>query len=170
MAKVTAPLMSMSATGKFGSIVFDPRNFARRLVTPTNPKSGSQGDVRQKLAAVQAALKLAGTTAKNAIKAVAPTGYRWNSFMVQQAIGTGGGTYDDSHTAFAALSGGDQTSWNSAFSSINVPDITYSTMSTPSDGEAAFILCRALFASGAITSPGTPVGGNSAAWHTALVA
>lgn len=50
MAIVTGPLMSVDASGKFGgSMVFGKwkgRNYARKLVTPKNPKSAKQLGVR----------------------------------------------------------------------------------------------------------------------------
>lgn len=50
MAKVTAPLMSMSASGKIAdAIVFftwKGRNVVRQWLTPANPQSTSQGDQR----------------------------------------------------------------------------------------------------------------------------
>lgn len=50
MAKVTGPLMSVSASGKVAdSLVFFPwkgYNVVRRWLVPVNPESGGQGDVR----------------------------------------------------------------------------------------------------------------------------
>lgn len=50
MAKVTGPLMSLTASGKFGkALVFSKWKsspYARVLVTPKNPMTSGQGDVR----------------------------------------------------------------------------------------------------------------------------
>ena len=50
MAIVNGPLMSVDASGKFGgSMVFSKwkgRNYARKLITPSNPKSAKQLGVR----------------------------------------------------------------------------------------------------------------------------
>lgn len=50
MAKVTGPLMSMSASGKLGdAIVFSiwkGSAYVRQFVIPSNPKTGDQGDQR----------------------------------------------------------------------------------------------------------------------------
>jgi hypothetical protein len=50
MAKVTGPLMSMSASGQIGkAIVFagwKGINYVRQFVIPSNPQSADQGDVR----------------------------------------------------------------------------------------------------------------------------
>jgi len=50
MAKVTGPLMSMSASGKLGdSIVFSiwkGNAYVRQFVVPSNPQTGDQGDQR----------------------------------------------------------------------------------------------------------------------------
>jgi len=170
MAKLTAPLMSMVASGKFGdAIIFDKRGYARVYTIPANPQSEDQGDVRQKLAAVQAVLKLIITTAKDFIKAAAPTGYRWNSWAVQQCIGTGAAVFDASLVLFNALEAGQKTAWDGSFSDVTVPDIAYKLMADVTSGGAAFCVARGLYLAGAITSPGAPSGTNNAAWATALV-
>lgn len=171
MAKVDGGLFSLNASGQFGkALVFDKRGRVRQYKVPANPQSADQGDARQRLAAVQAALKISGPTAIAAMQAVAPIGYLWNSNMVKEAIGTGAANYTAGHNAFIALAGADQTAWKTAFADVLVPRVDYATIDPVSGGEAAFILARALFDSGAITTPGTPVGGNSAAWHAAMIA
>jgi hypothetical protein len=119
---------------------------------------------------VQAVLKIAGAVAIAAMKAVATIGYRWNAYILQQAIGPNAQAIDAALVAFNALDPGDQATWNSAFADALVPDIDYSTMDTPTSGGAAWAVCQALFDTGAITSPGTPSSSNSAAWHAAVVA
>jgi hypothetical protein len=171
MATTKGALFSLEASGKFAdSVVYDRRGRARAYTIPANPKSAAQGDARQRLAATQAALKIAGSTAIEAMKAVAAIGYLWNSNMVKETIGTGHANFDASSTAFAALTGPQQTDWSTTFSDVHVPLIEYAAIDPVSSGKAAFCLCRALYASGAISSPGTPAAGNHAAWHAALVA
>lgn len=170
MALTTGPLMSMVASGKFAdSIVFDKRGRARAYVIPANPQSTGQGDVRQKLAAVQAVLKMLIAGAITLIKAVAPTPYLWNSFAVQQCIGTGGAYWTAAAAVWTGLASGEKTSWNTAFVSVVVPDIAYKLMTDITPGEAALHVAYGLFQSGAITSPGTPSASNYAAWATALI-
>lgn len=54
MAKVSGPLMSMDASGKFGgTIVFSKwkgRNVVRQLVVPANPNSAGQEAARNRTA------------------------------------------------------------------------------------------------------------------------
>lgn len=171
MATVTGPLMSVSATGAFASsMTFDKRGYVRAYVIPANPQSTEQGNVRQKLAAVQAVLKMLIVTAITAIKAAAPTSYRWNSHAVKLAIGTAGAAYDAALATFTALQAGEQTSWNSAFATVVVPSIAYKDDPTVTSGGAAFVVATALFNAGIITAPAVPGAANFAAWATALVA
>lgn len=171
MPLATAPLMSMDATGTLNkTLVFSRGGGVRIWTKPANPQTGGQGDSRQRLACVQAVLKLAGATAITAMSAVATIGYRWNSYILQQAIGTQSAAFTAALVTWNALQAGDRTTWDGAFPDVLVPDITYSTMATPTAGASAWVVCSALFNSGAITSPGTPAAGNSAAWHAALIA
>jgi len=163
--------MSGSATGTLGkALVFSSNDQVRSWCKPANPKSGGQGDARQKLAAVQAVLKIAGAVAKAAMQGVAPIAARWNSYMLQQAIGPNAQNIDAALVTFTALTSEQKGAWDTSFASVVVPDIDYSDMDTPSKGGAAFVVCKALFTTGAITSPGTPSGSNNAAWYTALTA
>lgn len=150
-------------------MTFDKRGYARAYVIPANPQTTQQGNVRQKLAAVQAVLKLLIAGAITAIKAAAPTSYRWNSYAVQLAIGTGGAAFDAYLTVFNALTEGQKTSWNGAFSDVIVPDITYKDNPDVTSGGAAFVVASALFYAGIITAPAVPGSANFAAWATALV-
>lgn len=98
MAKVTGPLMSVSASGKFaGTMVFASwkgRAYSRQLVTPANPKSAGQTGVRslmkflaQAWAALGASPKgswavlAALTNISNFNAFVADAMSNWNSFL-----------------------------------------------------------------------------------------
>lgn len=171
MPLATAPLMSMDATGTLNkTLVFSKGGGVRMWVKPANPKSGGQGDARQKLAAVQSVLKIAGAVAIAAMQGVATIGYRWNSYILQQAIGSGAAAFDAALAVFTALTSEQKGTWDTSFSSVLVPEIDYADMDTPTKGGAAFVVCKALYDTGAITSPGTPGAANSAAWYTALTA
>jgi len=54
MARVSGPLMSVDASGKFGGVMvlskWKGRNYARKLVTPKNPKTAKQTGVRAMMA------------------------------------------------------------------------------------------------------------------------
>jgi len=163
--------MSMGASGTLGkTLTFSSNDQVRIWCKPANPKTSGQGDARQKFAAVQAAMKLAGAIAIAAIKAVAPIPAQWNSYMVGACIGANAAVFDAYLAAFTALTSEQKGAWDTTFAAIVVPEVAYALMDLPSKGGAAWVVCSALFASGAITSPGTPAAANSAAWETALTA
>jgi hypothetical protein len=171
MPKVTMPLMSGSATGTLGKkLTYSSNDQVRAWCKPANPMTEGQGDARQKFAAVQAAMKLAGAAAILAIKAVAPIPAQWNSYMVGKCIGRNSALFDAYLASFTALTSEQKAAWDATFTAIFVPEIAYALMDLPSDGAAAWVVCSALFANSIITSPGTPAAANSAAWETALTA
>lgn len=91
MAKVVAPLQSFSASGKIGkSLVFFThlgRNVVRSLVTPANPKTGSQGDIRQILGGLGRSAKIIVTPSDwfNDLNTITPAGQTWISRYIQSA-------------------------------------------------------------------------------------
>lgn len=128
MAKVKGPLMSMEASGSYGStLVFGRRlgaNVVRQLVKPSNPQTQGQMDARNRVRVFGAlqkfvagtSLKLDGKTAtdKELIAALTPTGQRWNSYLQQVGIGSGGITYAGARAAFALLTEQEQGDWETA--------------------------------------------------------
>lgn len=169
MAKVTGPLMSMEASGTVGkTITFDRRGFVRTRVIPTNPKSDSQGNARQKLLAVQKALRFLGATVVAAVKSLAPTAYRWNSYLVAQVIGASSADFDASTTAWNALTSGQRTSWDTEAATLGLTSqsIIYASDTAISGGHALFAVARALYRLGLNTSAGAPGAANYAAWGT----
>jgi len=170
MATVTGPLMSISATGQFAkSMTFDKRGYVRAYVIPANPQLPDQGNARQRLAAVQAVLKLLIAGAITLIKAVAPTSYRWNSYAVGQIIGTDALAYIAALATFTAMTTEQKGLWTTAFADVLVPDVDYKSDPDVTSGGAAFVVATGLFNCGAITSPGVPGTANYAAWATALI-
>jgi hypothetical protein len=167
MAKVTGPLMSMTASGTVGgTITFDKRGFVRQRVIPANPQTETQGTVRQVLLAIQKALKVLGVTPIGAVKAVAPTSYRWNSFLLAAVIGSGSADFEASEAAFDALTGGQKTSWNDEGTAAGINEQTVAYAASPGlpGGCALFAVSRALFALGINTGDGAPGAANFAAW------
>lgn len=133
MAKVTGPLMSMDARGKFGgTIVFSGwkgRATVRQLVTPANPMSANQTAQRNMVrtgGAIQrfanlCVLKGAGrlVTDKAALTAAAPAGQAWNGFLVNSLIGAGSLNYTAGQAAWAATTSGNKTTWDGAAAALN---------------------------------------------------
>ena len=167
MAKVTGPLMSMEASGTIGNtITFDRRGFVRTRVIPTNPQSEAQGNVRQQLLAVQKALTLLGAAVILLVKSVAPTSYRWNSFLLQQTLGANSSEFEASRTAYAALSAPQRADWETAATTAGLVEqtIPYASDAAISPGLALFAVARALFRLGINTDDGEPGAANQAAW------
>jgi len=95
MAKVSGPLMSLSASGKFGGAlvasIWKGRPYMRQLVTPANPKTTGQKTVRSVLGTLAKAAHAvltsfadsmdAGSAFFKAARDNAPTGQSWISWM-----------------------------------------------------------------------------------------
>lgn len=172
MAKVTGPLMSMSASGTVGgTVTFDKRGFVRQRVIPANPKSDIQGNVRQKLLGVQRALRVLGASVIAAVRSLAPVAYRWNSYLLQQALGPGSSEFDASVTAYAALTSTQKDSWEADAIAAGLTDqtIDYASDDPITAGLALFAICRTLYRLGLNTSAGTPSGTNHTAWKTYFI-
>lgn len=175
MAKVSGPLMSMDARGKFGNaIVFSGwkgRPTVRQLVTPSNPQSQIQQDARNIVRVGGAAQKVARlTTTKRAgytttdlvqLKAAAPSGFAWNGNLVKTMAGSGAVNYAAAVAAYAALSSGEKTAWTNAAAAHApiVPDVAQydalGVLGTPiGAGEVWFIYQYTLYLLGLSTVPG----------------
>jgi hypothetical protein len=168
MAKVQGPLMSMSASGTIGkSITFDKRGHVRNRVVPANPQSPDQGNVRQMLLGVQKAIKRVGATVIAAIKTLAPTSYRWNSFLLQAVLGAGSSEFIASRIAYLALSQAQRDSWEAEALALGLVDqsLVYASDPVISAGLALFAVSRALYRLGINVADGAPSGTNQIAWH-----
>lgn len=137
MAKVTGPLMSMDASGKFGgAMVFSKwngRNTVHKLVTPSNPNTSGQiesrNDVRT-LGEIQKFVKStflkypgAMKTDLDLLKASTPAGQAWNGYLVRATVGAGALTIRDSDAAFAALTAPQKAAYDDAAADL-VPAIS----------------------------------------------
>lgn len=128
MAKVTGALFSLSASGKFAeAIVFTAwkgRQVVRQLVTPANPKSADQVAQRNMVRATGVAQHWANLTVekgagrlktdKELLTELAPAGQAWNGFLNKAMIGAGSTIYDAAAAAWAALTAGEKTAWDTA--------------------------------------------------------
>ncbi len=133
MAKVSGPLMSMDARGKFGNtLVFSGwkgRPTVRQLVTPSNPQSTDQQAARNAVRVAGAGQRFANlctdmgdsrsNTDKDAIKFVTPSGQAWNGTLVKAMIGAGQVNYTAAVAAYTALSGGEKTAWDTAAAALD---------------------------------------------------
>lgn len=137
MAKVTGPLMSVSASGAFASsMVFASwkgTSYVRQLVVPLNPKSAGQETARNhtRIAAASQAFfnrtaqKRAGETDsdKDLIRGVTPSGQAWNGYLVGQEIGANGSNILAAIDAYTALTAQQKSAWDAAAAAV-VPPIT----------------------------------------------
>lgn len=93
MAKLSGPMLSLDARGKFGNaIVFSGWKgiqTARQLVTPANPRSNDQMTSRTKLAVAGKATKVTEYNSSFAdfLRTVAPNGQSWASYLQKEILG-----------------------------------------------------------------------------------
>lgn len=135
MAKVGGPLMSLEASGSVaGALTFAKwkgRQYVRQLVIPANPQSASQESARNAMRVSAAAQRWANlstnigpsrsVTDKAAIQAVTPAGEAWNGYLTRKMIGPGAVTFDAAVAAYAALSAGAKTAWDTAAAGLTPP-------------------------------------------------
>jgi hypothetical protein len=167
MPNVKGPLFSMEASGTLGgTITFDKRGFVRQRVIPANPKTAAQGNQRQQLLGVQKTLTFIGAAVIALVKAIAPTSYRWNSYLLSQVLGTGSAAYAASLAAFGALSVEQKTAWDAEATALGITSqsIPYATDPVASPGALLFAVSRTLFFLGVGVELGQPAGDNAADW------
>ena len=177
MAKVSGPLMSMDASGAFaGSIVFGKwkgRNVVRQLVTPANPQSELQTNVRNAMRVLAAGqhfasattLKRSGETLTDQAELIslAPAGQAWNGYLVKSGIGAGLINYTAAETAYNALTGAQKTAYDTAAAALvpAFPAVAQKAAGGASGaavaaGRAYFHYLYALYIAGVmVTAPGT---------------
>ena len=110
MAKVTLPLMSASASGRFAdNIVFDKRGHVRIFTAPVQPNTPAQVAARDLLAVVA---KNTGKISKaEALAALRSTlTYKWFSALLGKAVSL----VDDAQTNYALFSVQDKSDWDEA--------------------------------------------------------
>jgi hypothetical protein len=179
MAKVTSPLMSLDASGAFaGAIVFSKwkgRHTVRQLVTPANPMSTNQVSARNKVRAGGAMQHFANVataksdgssyTDKEMLIAAAPSGFAWNGWLVEKLIGAGAVGYTAAEAAYAALTSGNKTTWDTAADALTpaIPAVAQfladnAPTTALSSGHVFYLYRYALYLAGIKTAPvaGTP--------------
>jgi hypothetical protein len=121
MAKVTMPLMSGTASGKFGKdLVFDVRGRVRRYVSPTQPNSAAQLLARLRLSKSAKAVGMVNSATLMAYLRGAYT-YTWHGVVVGQVIDR----YEASETAYNALPAATKTAWTTAFTDTSLHPALY---------------------------------------------
>jgi hypothetical protein len=97
MAKVTMPLASFIATGKFGPLVYDKRGIVRRFVFPRQPNTDAQIKRRLIFKAATAIAALAGEQRKSEFMAQYQTA--WYSQMIKKYCDAKPQEYEELSTA-----------------------------------------------------------------------
>lgn len=164
MAKVTGPFMSLDASGTFGNILtaskWKGRPYMRQRVTPSNPNTTGQKDVRSILgtlaksatAVLTSYADVAGVGSPFFVAARdgAPSGQSWISWFQKVMYSLFGARV----TAFAGLSGTIQGYYNDTGADVGLSSYVDKAGDTHTAGEQLFML--AYFAT---TYLGIAVGG-----------
>lgn len=175
MAKVQGPLFSMEASGTYGGAVtfgkWKGRPYARIRVDPANPNAAGQETARNRMRCLGMIQRNTNLTAeildgetltdKARIAAITPSGYAWNGYLVEQAIGPAGATYTAALAAYALLEAGQKTAWINA-AGARTPAITECPQTMAGGGattaltagQVYFVLMYALAQMGLATTPG----------------
>lgn len=175
MAKLTGPLFSMDASGAFAdAIVFSKwkgRNTARRLVTPSNPRTSGQELARNRMRVMGRGMHFAATattvrsgqtvTDQTLITQNTPSGQAWNGHLIKSGIGTGGAAYTAAAAAYTALQAGDKTAWDTAAGALSPPFLAApqtvaggGSTTAISAGQCFFHYIYTLYLLGVATVPG----------------
>lgn len=177
MAKVTGPLMSVSASGKLAdSIVFfgwKGLNVVRQWLKPTNKKSWDQGDQRTYIAGVGRAVgkikpgKAIATQLSTLKLVVAPNTKQ--SFLVQYIMDhylTGTLAYGTELAAVVAHTA--SLAFGTMADALTITDfsLSYASVATFSKKLGLYLIAKALIANGLT---GTPYVSNITAWVAADV-
>lgn len=132
MARVTGPLMSLSASGSVAKTltfsIWKGRPYVRELVTPSNPQTANQAAVRSILGAIAKSAKAVLTSFKDGAgygsaffqqaRDAAPSGISWGNFLSKEAYASDGAML----TAWAALTGTEQGYFTAAAATLGIVD------------------------------------------------
>lgn len=175
MAKVQGALFSVDASGTYaGKLTFAKWKgvqYVRNRVDPSNPMTTGQVDSRNRVRVTGAAQHFENLTTlkgdgrsftdKQLLTTAAPSGNAWNGFLTKNMIGSGHVNFDDAATAFAALSGGEKTAWDTAADALTPPILPVAqfeadnVVGTPMrQGEVWFHVQYGLFVAGIADEPG----------------
>jgi hypothetical protein len=166
MAKVTGPLMSISASGKLAnSLVFfgwKGLNVVRQWLIPANPMSASQGNFRTMLAGTGKAVGKIETDGEIAAQLISqnliPAGQTKQSYLVKYIL-TNYLTNPTTYASQLALATG-HTAWTSfqgladLLTVVNF-DLSYDTIATYDKGFGLYLIAKAGIALGLTGTPWT---------------
>lgn len=155
MAKVTAPLMSMSASGQFGkTMVYQKNGFVREYKVPSNPQTTAQVAWRNKYKDLQAELKKLGLVLRGELKS--GFGARWNSDIIGELTKDDGAALTAYVAEWTAFTTQQKTDWGTADTA---------TLVSLVDGSALYAVASAIYDMaarlGVTVSLTLPAAGNS---------
>lgn len=150
MAKVTGPLMSVSATGTLGkTMTFDKRGYVRKWVVPTNPNTAGQQAIRNILKDIQLILKELGAVKRPQVKEA--LGYRWGSVIISELMASDHAKWDSLLAAEALFQAAEKTAWEGANPGVGITaDLGGSFYAVV---KAAYDVCLRVSGSGVFTAP-----------------
>jgi len=173
MAKLTAPLFSIEASGTIGKTItysrWHGRSYARRRVVPLNPQSADQVAIRNAMRCLAVGVHWANLTAlihpdltltdEQEIRAVTPSEFAWNGFITEKGIGANKVTYDACAAVYTALQPAEKTAWVDAAAALT-PAIPACAQGAAGGGYGAnltagqvfFTWVYALYAAGLLTA------------------
>ncbi len=169
----------MDASGSVGGAMtfskWKGRNYVRQLVTPLNPQSNSQAEVRTKLAAcgklVKKIVTTVGTTLADQIRAVTPANQSLISYFVSTMCGMNFADFDAAKTAYAGAAGKADFDTQAAALGLSTVELPYGAYGAVTPGEALFIAYTAANRLGlaiASTPPATVTGAAVTAFKDAF--
>jgi hypothetical protein len=170
MAKVTGPAHSFDASGRLGGMVFIKGGFLRQHVSPSNPRTPAQQNVRQSLSAAGAFIRVTGTLTRDEIKDAnslmrgKPTN-QWPGLLGQKLISD----LPNIRTDFAGLAS--TADWETEGDNAGLEEILLPNATDPaiSAGLQLFLGANALFDLGIYTANGAPDATNAAAWAASII-
>jgi hypothetical protein len=98
MAKVVGSFFNMKMSGKLGEVVFDRRGFVRLKGEYHDPRTASQGDFRQTMAAAQKCAKVCGPATRQLVKEISHTSAQWRTYLIKNLIGPNRALYLNAST------------------------------------------------------------------------
>ena len=182
MAKVIGGLFSLEASGTFAkSLTFDKRGIVRQYKVPRNAQTASQGNQRQKMAAmvkvlgIIASIDPTNSWVMHQAEATAEVSYRWRSYLL--GLTTRAASFASAGAAFDAMDAAGQAAWDGEATSygISVTEIDYASDGPISPGKALFVLAHVIFNTAAFRDLVfeallmTPDGTNATDWVDPIV-
>lgn len=115
MAKVTGPLFSLSASGKFADALvyymLGDQAVVRELVEPANPQTPAQMEHRSQFGALTKGAKaIVNTVTIEALKAYSNEPWNWRTAVIKYGLEG----WNEANAAYSVLTVSEQTNWNTA--------------------------------------------------------